>query len=176
MPKWNIDVDHSVAAFSVKHMMITDVHGQFNRLSGAIVFNPADIAGTTIQLEMDASGIYTGIKKRDDHLRSPEFFDAEKYPVISFKSTRCEISAFNSCKVSGDLTIHGITKSLTAVVEFLGPVKSPFDETSMGFTAKAVINQGDFGLLWNMPLENGGLLIGGDVHIFLDIEADLVEG
>jgi len=176
MPKWNIDADHSVAAFAVKHMMVTDVHGQFNRLSGFIEFNPADISGTSIQLEIDASGIYTGIKKRDDHLRSPELFDVEKYPVISFKSTRCEISTFNSCKVTGDLTIHGITKSLTAEVEFVGSVKSPYEETSMGFSAKTVINQEDFGITWNMPLENGGSLIGRDVHIFLDIEADLVEG
>jgi len=164
-----------VAAFIVKHMMITDVHGQFNSIKGTVRFDPSDITGTSIELEIDAAGIFTGIKKRDDHLKSREFFDVGKYPVITFRSAKCEITAFNGCKVTGDLTIHGITKPLTAEVEFLGPVKSPFAETSMGFAAKTVINNEDFGLIWNMPLENGGLMIGRDVHVFMDIEADLAE-
>ncbi|RJQ20049.1 MAG: polyisoprenoid-binding protein [Nitrospiraceae bacterium] len=174
MAEWNIDPDHSVAAFAIRHMMVCDVHGQFNRITGKVRFDPADIPNTSINFEIDAAGIFTGIRKRDDHLRSNEFFHVEKYPKITFQSTRSEILAFNSCKMTGDLTIHGTTKPITAEVEFFGSVKSPFDETSMGFTAKTVINREDFGVAWNTPLENGGLMVGKDVRLFIDLEADLI--
>ncbi len=175
MPRWNIDSDHSVAAFAVQHMMIADVRGQFNKISGAIQFDPTDIPGISIEFEIDTAGIYTGIQKRDEHLRSQDFFDAEKYPKIIYKSKKSERLGFNGCKVTGDLSIHGITKQVTVDVEFFGSVKSPFGETSMGFTAKTLINREDFGIIWNQPLESGGFMVGKDVQIFIDIEADLEE-
>ena len=175
MPIWNIDPDHSVAAFSIKHMMIADVHGQFNGVSGVIHFDPADISATSFEMKIDAAGIYTGIQKRDDHLKSADFFEVETYPHITFKSSHAERLNFNSCRITGDLTFHGITQPFTADVEFFGSIKSPFGETSMGFTARTVVNREDFGLTWNEPMENSGFMVGRDVRIFVELEADLAE-
>lgn len=173
MAKWNIDHDHSVAAFSIKHMMIAHVHGQFNNISGVINFDPQNISETSMTFEIVVDSIITGIKKRDDHLKSQDFFNPDKYPKITFTSTKAEITGYNSCKINGDLTVHGITKPVSVDVEFFGSVKSPFGETSMGFTAKTILNREDFGISWNQPMENGGYMVGKDVHIFMDIEADL---
>jgi polyisoprenoid-binding protein YceI len=175
MPIWNIDPDHSVAAFTIEHMMIAKVHGQFNKITGTIQFDPENIADTSIEFEIDVDSIITGVKKRDDHLKSSDFFYQEKYPKIIFKSSKAERSGFNRCKVSGDLTIHGVTKQVTVDVEFFGSVKSPFGETSMGFTAKTILNREDFEIKWNEQMENDGFMIGKDVQIFVDLEADLVE-
>ncbi len=175
MPQWNIDPDHSVAAFTIQHMMIAHVHGQFNKISGTIQFDPADIAKTSIEIQIDLSTIFTGIQKRDDHLKSQDFFHIEKYPTISYKSTKVERMGFNSCKTTGDVTIHGVRKSIMVDMEFFGSVKSPFGETSMGFTAKTRLNREDFDIKWNQSMENGGFMVGKDVHIFVEIEADLVQ-
>ncbi len=176
MVKWVIDPDHSVAAFVIKHMMVANVRGQFNKISGTIYFDPADLSKSSVEVSIDASGIYTGIQKRDDHLRSPDFFDTATYPNIIFKSTKVEGAGVNNLKVNGDLTIHGITRRVTFDVEYSGPEKSPYGETSMGFTATAMVNREDYGLLWNVALESGGVMIGKDVRILLDIEADLSAG
>ncbi|HDZ62454.1 MAG TPA: polyisoprenoid-binding protein [Nitrospirae bacterium] len=167
MPKWTIDPDHSVAAFSIRHMMITNVHGQFNKVTGVIQFDPADTSGAKFELEIDVSGILTGMGKRDDHLKSADFFDIETHPKITFNST--------SLGKSGDLTVHGITRPVTLDVSFSGPLKSPFGETSMGFTGRTVINREDFGMTWNEPVENGGFMVGKDVELSVDIEADLAD-
>jgi polyisoprenoid-binding protein YceI len=175
MPKWIIDPDHSVAAFAVRHMMIANVHGQFNKIAGTVQFDTADISKTSIEFEIDVAGIYTGIKKRDEHLLSQDFFNAEKHSKITFKSNQTEQIGFNSCKVKGDLTIHGITKTIIVDAEFFGSVKSPFGETSVGITAKTKLNRENFDINWNQPMENGGLMVGKDIQIFLNIEADLEE-
>lgn len=174
MSKWKIDPDHSVAAFSIQHMMIAHVHGQFNKISGEINFDPDDIPGTSIKFDIDVNSIITGVEKRDDHLKSEDFFDQKKYPHINFISSGVEKTGFNMCKVKGDLTIHGITKPVVINTEFFGSVKSPFGETSMGFTAKAGLNREDFGLKWNEPMENGGFMVGKDVNMSINIEADKV--
>ncbi|MBI4848012.1 MAG: YceI family protein [Nitrospirae bacterium] len=174
MSKWKIDPDHSVAAFKVRHMMGAYVHGQCNKLSGEVNFDPADISKTSVALEIDVAGIYTGIQKRDDHLRSEEFFDVNKYPKMTFKSSKAERTGFNACKVTGDLSIHGITRPVTIEVDFFGPVKSPFGDTTMGLTGKVTINREDFGLTWNVPMDNGGLIAGKEVKISMNIETDLV--
>lgn len=174
MAKWNIDPDHSVAVFSIRHMMIANVHGHFNKIKGAIHFDPDDVIHSSVEVSIDASGICTGIKKRDDHLRSHDFFDVEKYPEILFKSTKVEITAGNRCKVEGDLTIHGGTKPVALKAEYFGPIKSPFGATSLGFTATIRIDREDFGITWNMAMEGGGVMVGRDVEITLDVEADLV--
>lgn len=176
MAKWVIDPDHSVAAFVIKHMMVANVRGQFNKISGTIYFDPADLSKSSVEVSIDASGIYTGIQKRDDHLRSPDFFDTATYPHIIFKSTAVKADGVNNLKVNGDLTIHGITRQVTFDVEYSGPEKSPYGETSMGFTATAMVNREDYGLLWNVALESGGVMIGKDVRILIDIEADLSAG
>jgi polyisoprenoid-binding protein YceI len=173
MATWIIDPDHSVAAFRVRHMMVTNVHGQFNKLSGTIQFEPPDMGHLSLEAQIDVTGIYTGIQKRDDHLRSPDFFDAANYPKIMFKSTKPEAISGNHGKLAGDLTIRGVTKPVTLDVEFFGPVKDPFDEggISIGFSASTRINRKDYGILWNA--DTGSVIVAGwEVLISLEIEAD----
>jgi len=173
MAKWSIDSDHSVAAFSIRHMMVSNVRGQFNKISGEISFDPSDISHATVEATIDASGIYTGIQKRDDHLRSQDFFDVSRYPSIVFKSGAVEVIGDKRLKISGDLAIHGVTRLVTLEAEYSGPEKSPFGDTSLGFTAATRINREDYGLLWNVDLESGGVMVGKEVDIFIEIEADL---
>ena len=175
MADWVIDPDHSVATFRVRHMMIADVHGQFNRISGRLTLDPSDMASASVRASIDVSGIYTGIKKRDDHLGSPEFLDAGAYPEITFQSTGAEPNGKNRLIVRGDLSIHGITRTVSMDTRFSGPRKSPFGETSMGFTALLTINREDFGMTWNVPIETGGLMVGHEVHITINVEADRAE-
>ncbi len=175
MAKWIIDADHSVAAFVIKHMMVSNVRGQFNKLAGVINFDAAEISHSSVEATIEVSGIYTGIQKRDDHLRSPDFFDAARYPFITFKGNEVESTGQRSFKVIGDLTMRGITKVVTLNGEYAGPEKSE-GETSIGFAAWTKVNREDFGLRWNVDLESGGFMVGKDVEIFLDIEADLSEG
>jgi polyisoprenoid-binding protein YceI len=177
MPKWKIDADHSVAAFKVRHMMITFVRGQFNKLSGSALFDPADRSSFSLEVMIDASGLYTGIKKRDDHLASPDFLDVAEHPAITFKSTGFT-AAEDGGILTGDLTIHGVTQSVTFEVAFSGPVVSPADlggDTTLGITATALVNREDFGMTWNVPINDGGVMVGMDIGINLDIEADLEE-
>jgi len=177
MTKWIIDPDHSGAAFSVRHMMIANVRGQFCKVEGTVYFDPLNITGASIELSIDASSIFTGIQKRDDHLKSADFFDVDKYPTISFISTRVHSVNGNKAQVSGDLTIHGITRQITVSVEFSGPVNDPFgDGSSMGFAVSAIINREDYGIMWNQPMANNGIMVSREVQLFIDLEADLVTG
>jgi polyisoprenoid-binding protein YceI len=174
MAQWIVDPDHSVAAFSIRHMMIAHVRGQFNKIAGSIYFDPPNIDVSSIELTIDVSSIFTGVTKRDDHLRSPDFFNIEKYPTISFKSIQTTAVNGNRVKVTGDLTIHGITCQITVPVEFWGPVKDPFgDGLSMGFAASAIINREDYGINWNQTMADNGLMVGRTVNLFIDVEADL---
>lgn len=177
MATWTIDSDHSCAAFAIRHMMIASVRGQFNKIRGTIEFDPADTSHTSVEVEIDVASVYTGIKKRDEHLLTEDFFDQPKYPVIVFKSTRAEFLKGNLGRITGELTLHGVTRSITFEVEYAGPVKSPFgDETTMGFSAATRINREDFGMMWGSEMmEDGGLVAGKEVLITLDVEADLVE-
>lgn len=178
MAQWNIDTDHSSAVFSIRHMMVTNIRGHFGRISGTIHFDPANPASSSVEAYIDVSSLTTGNAKRDRHLFSADFFEVAKYPAMVFQSTRVEISGNNKGKVTGDLTIHGITRSVTLQAEHFGPVKSPADmgaETTMGFSATTDINREDFGILWNVPLGIGGFVVGKDVRVTLDIEADLAE-
>lgn len=176
MAKWVIDPDHSVAAFVVRHMMVSNVHGQFNKISGTIQFDVSDIAHSAVEAEIDASGIYTGIPKRDEHLLSPDFFDVAKHPKIIFKSARVDPTGGNHFKVSGSLTIHGVTRPVAFDTEYLGPVKGTEEgEAVMGFAATTTINREDYGIMWNVALlEKGGVVVGKEVQITLDMEADPV--
>ena len=176
MSTWIIDPDHSVAAFAVKHLKIAYVRGQFNRISGTITFDPAYISKTTVEATIDAASLLTGIKKRDDHVMSADFIEASTFPLITFRSTRIEGMDKNKAKLTGDLTIHGITKTVAMEVAFSGPVKSPHGgEITMGFSATATIDRFAFGVRWNEIMEDGGFMIDKDVKIMIDIEADLKE-
>ena len=175
MTKWIIDPDHSGAAFSVRHMMIANVRGQFCKVEGTVYFDPLNITNASIELSIDASSIFTGIQKRDDHLKSADFFDVDKYPTISFISTKILSVNGNKAQVSGDLTIHGITRQITVSVEFSGPVNDPLgDGSSMGFAVSAIINREDYGIMWNQPMANNGIMVSREVQLFIDLEADLV--
>ena len=139
MPEWIIDADHSVAAFSIRHMMIANVRGQFNKMSGFININKDDITKSSMELKIDVASITTGIQKRDDHLRSADFFDVDKFPEMIFKSKSIVLTGLNNAKVTGDMTIHGLTNEIVFDVTFLGPVNSPFGETTMGYSAATEI-------------------------------------
>lgn len=174
MARWLVDPDHSVAAFSVVHMMVAHVRGQFNKISGTIYFDPLKITACSVELVIDAASIFTGVRKRDDHLRSSDFFDIEKYPTITFISTRIDPGNGNQVLVTGDLRMHGRTGRITVPALFTGPTKDPFgDDLSMGFSASVIINREDYDITWNQPMADNGLMVSTNVEILVDIEADL---
>lgn len=178
MATWNIDPDHSVAAFSSRHMKIANVRGQFNGVSGTIIFDPGNPAAASVRAEIEVASLTTGIKKRDEHLLSPDFLEAAVYPRITFTSTKIEPSGINRAKVSGDLTLRGVTRSVTFETEFFGPMKSPQalgGETMVGFSASTSINRFDFGVRWDVKMDDGTFVADKEVRISLDLEADLVE-
>jgi polyisoprenoid-binding protein YceI len=174
MAEWIIDPDHSVAAFSVRHMMIADVHGQFNGIRGVIRFEPAGPALLSVEAEIDVAGISTGVDKRDEHLRSPDFFDAAHYPRIIFTGGKAEDSGNGRWRITGDLTIRGVTRTVVIEGTYCGPVDDPFEEgaQSIGFTGSVVVDRGDYGLVWNVPMGDG-VMVGREVLITLNVEADL---
>jgi polyisoprenoid-binding protein YceI len=179
MATWNIDPDHSAAEFVIGHMMVTPVHGQCNKVSGILMFDPADPINATVEVTVDVASIYTGVERRDNHLRSADFFDVENYPTMHFKSTGVEVVGLNHCKVAGDLTIHGITRPVICDVTFTGPSRFFDDDehrmyTTFGFHAATCINREDFGLTWNLPIQDGGFMLGKHVDIVLSAEADLI--
>ena len=155
-------------------MMIAHVRGQFNKISGTVYYDPLDINSSSVELVIDVASIYTGIRKRDDHLRSSDFFDVNTCPTMSFKSTRIELTDNNRVQVTGDLQIHGRTHRITVPVQISGPAKDPFgDGSSMGFTASFIINREDYDITWNQPMAANGFMVGSEVEISIDMEADL---
>ena len=175
MAIWIIDPDHTVAAFSVGHMMVNLVHGQFNRVSGGITFSPPDLTSLAAEISIEAAGIYTGIAKRDEHLRSADFLDAANHPLLEFKSTGVTVTGVNSCLVNGLLTIRGTARPVELETQYFGPAKSAEGEISMGFQARCRINREAFGLTWNVEMENHGFMVGKELHLALNVEADLAE-
>ena len=170
---WKIDASHTRAGFSVRHMMIANVHGQFETVTGTVDFNEADPARSSVDVQIDVASLNTRDEKRDAHLRSADFFDVEQYPTLTFKSRRVEKLGDNHGRIIGDLTIKGLTKAVALDVEYLGQAKAPWGSTSAGFTARAKVNRKDWGLNWNVALETGGVLVGDTVNI--DIEAEIVK-
>lgn len=168
---WNLDPAHSRAEFKVKHMMISNVKGSFNGLSGTLVEDAADPARSSVEATIDIGSIDTGDAQRDAHLKSEDFFHDEKYPTMTFKSTKVEKKGEGEYSVTGDLTIHGVTKQVTFVVDGpSAPAKDPWGNTRIGLSATTKINRKDFGLNWNAALEAGGILVGEDVQITLDAQ------
>ena len=167
--RWNIDASHSTAEFSVRHLMITNVKGRFAKLEGWAEYDPANPAASRLEVTIDVSSIDTREEKRDAHLRSPDFFDAEKYPKITFTSKQVEKHG-DGLRVHGDLAMHGVTKPVTLEVEGpSAPTKDPWGNTRIGAAAEAKINRKDWGLGWNQALEAGGVLVGETVKIHLDV-------
>jgi polyisoprenoid-binding protein YceI len=167
---WKIDSSHSRVAFSVRHMMISNVHGQFKTLAGTVEFDEAQPTRSSVDVQIAADSIDTHDEKRDGHLRSPDFLDAEKYPYLTFKSRRVEVVDDSHGKIYGDLTIKNITREVVLAVEYSGQAKAPYGITSSGFTAATKINRKDWELNWNMALETGGVLVGDTVNINIELE------
>jgi polyisoprenoid-binding protein YceI len=169
--RWNIDGSHSTAEFTVRHLMITNVRGRFGKVAGVIEYDPAKPEASSVTASIDATSIDTREDKRDAHLKSADFFDVEKFPTMTFKSTSIRSTGGRDYAVTGDLTIRGITKSVTLTVEDVsGPSKDPWGNQRIGLSASAKINRKDFGLTWNSALESGGVLVGDEVTIMLDIQ------
>jgi len=168
---WKIDPVHSNAQFKVKHMMISNVKGEFTNISGVLVLDSENITKSRIEASIDAATINTHEAQRDAHLKSADFFDAEEFPTLSFKPTRVSKKGDGVLEVAGDLTIHGVTRSETFEVEGpTAPIKDPYGFTRIGLSATTRIDRKDFGLAWNGVLETGGVLIGDQVAITLDVE------
>jgi len=168
---YQIDSAHSSAQFTVRHMMISNVRGEFTKLSGSIAYDPADPANSSVEATIDAASINTRDPQRDAHLKSADFFDVERFPALAFRATEIGVRDGEG-KVKGDLTIHGVTRE--AVLHVEGPTpeaKDPWGNLRIGATATAKINRKDFGLTWNAALEAGGVLVGEEVKITIDLEA-----
>jgi polyisoprenoid-binding protein YceI len=168
---WSIDNAHSAVNFSVRHMMLSTVRGQFGAFSGSLDFNEADPVKSTVEVSIDTASVDTRDEKRDGHLKSPDFLDAEKFPQLTFKSTSVEKTGDSTAKLHGVLTIKDVSKPVVLDVEYHGQAKAPWGTTSAGFTAKTSIDRKDWGLTWNAPLETGGILVGDKVNIEIDLEA-----
>jgi len=168
---WQIDPDHSSFQFKVRHLMVSNVKGDFTKAKGVVTIDERDIANLKLEITIDAASVNTGHAKRDEHLRNADFFDVAKHPTITFVSKRAEKAGMDRLKVIGDLTMHGVTREVTVDVE--GPtqeVKDPLGNFRRGATAATKINRKDFGLTWNRVLETGGVVVGEDVDIFVEIE------
>ena len=168
---WNVDPVHSVAEFRVKHMMISNVRGRFTGVAGKLTFNPGDVTQSRVEASIDVATLDTHDPQRDTHLKSPEFFDAGKFSALTFHSSNVTRKADGRISVSGPLSIHGVTRDVEFEVEGpTPPVKDPWGNTRVGVTATTTIDRREFGLTFNATLETGGVMVGEDVHISLELE------
>jgi polyisoprenoid-binding protein YceI len=166
---WSVDASHSTAGFSVKHLVISQVRGDFRAFSGTLTLDDADVTRSTVEATLDVNSIDTRVADRDAHLKSPDFFDAAKYPAITFKSTKVAKAGKTGLKVTGDLTLHGVTKPVTLDVTASPEVKGMFGETRRAYSATTKIARKDFGLTWNKLVE-AGPAVGDEVTIAFDLE------
>jgi polyisoprenoid-binding protein YceI len=171
MTTYTIDYQHSDVSFSVRHMVFAKVRGHFTKWTGDFAFDAADASRSSVNVSIDAATIDTREPQRDAHLKSPDFLEVEKYPNITYKSAKVEKAGDKKYVVTGDLTIHGVTKPVKLEVEELGGGKDPWGNQRIAFTAKARVDRGDFGLKWNQALEAGGVLVGEHIDIDIDVEA-----
>jgi len=168
---WTIDPDHSNIGFKVKHLMVSNVRGSFDKHTGTVVIDDKDITGSKVEVSIDTNSVNTNVQKRDEHLRSADFFDVAKYPKMTFISKKVVSAGKDLLKVTGDLTLHGVTKSVVLDVE--GPTVDSKDSRGnirKGVTATTKINRKDFGLVWNAALETGGVAVGEEITITLELE------
>jgi polyisoprenoid-binding protein YceI len=172
---YEIDPAHANLQFSVRHLMVSNVRGSFTGVKGSVVYDPDNPAASRVEATIDANTIRTGDDQRDTHLKSPDFLDVAKYPTITFKGTKVEKIASDEFKVTGDLTIHGVTKPVVLDLhEVTEETKDPWGNTRIGASAKGKIKRSEFGLTWNAALETGGVVVGDDVK--LDFELEFVKG
>ena len=168
---WQIDPQHSSAQFAVTHLMISTVRGEFHGVKGTVLLDDQDITKSTVNVTIDATSVDTREPARDNHLKSPDFFDVAKYPSMTFKSTKVEQVAPGELKVTGDLTIRGVTKQVVLSVDGpKAPIKDPWGLQRSAVSATAKINRQDFGVSWNKSLDSGGVVVSDEVRITLDVE------
>jgi polyisoprenoid-binding protein YceI len=168
---WTIDPSHSGAYFSVKHMMVTNVRGEFGDLKGTVQYDPADLSGLKVEATIDAASIDTRNDKRDEHLRSADFFDTANHPAITFVSKKAVPAGDGKFRLVGDLTMRGVTKEVTLDVEGpTPPVTDPWGNVKVGATATTRINRKDYGVSWNKALDAGGFVLGDDVQVTLELQ------
>ena len=168
---WNIDTTHTGIHFSVRHMVIAKVRGSFQQFSGTLTLDEENLAASAVSVRIDTASINTGVSQRDNHLRSPDFFDVEKFPAITFESTKVEKGSGTGLRVTGKLTIRDITREVVLEAEALGVGKDPWGNLKAAFEAKTSVDRRDFGLTWNQALETGGVLVGEKIEIALEVQA-----
>ena len=169
--QWNIDPTHSSIGFSVRHMVFAKVRGRFTDWRGTVQLDPSDLTRSSVKVEIDAKSIDTGVKDRDNHLRSADFFDVERFPALRFESTKVERVGDDHYRIFGRLTIRDVTQEVVLDTEYNGQAKDPWGNQRKGFTATTSLNRGDYGLTWNQALEAGGVLVGERIDIELEVEA-----
>ena len=167
---WQIDSSHSHVNFTARHMMISKVRGNFESFSGTVNFDEENPANTTVNIEVDLTSVNTRDEQRDGHLKSPDFFDVENYPTMTFVSTRVEQIDAQNGRLFGQLTIKDVTKEIVLDVEYAGMAKSPWGTVSAGFSASGSLNRKEWGLNWNQALETGGVLVGDKINIEIELE------
>lgn len=168
---WAIDPAHTDVGFAVKHLMISTVRGRFGSVRGMIHLDEGDLAGSSVEVEIDATSIDTRQEQRDAHLRSPDFFDVETFPLITFRSRVVESRGDGGFRITGDLTIHGVTREVVLEATDEGRGTDPWGNEKAAFTAETRIDRRDFGLGWNQALETGGVLVANEIRITLDVQA-----
>ena len=181
MAKWTFEPGHTAAEFCARHMMVTCVRGHFKNVHGTLEFDPKNPAAASVEVTIDARQLWSGEPNRDTHLRSVDFLDVENYPSITFKSRAVQVISPNQYKATGDLTIRGVTRPAVLDVRYLGQWQTPYWEngvdkgpkTRAGFLATTRINRHDFGVSWNAPLDQGGIIVSDEVEITIDVEAIL---
>ena len=171
---WSIDKSHTNVMFSVRHMMITKVRGSFEKVDGTVELDEQHPENTRVEINVETASLNTRDAQRDTHLRSPDFFNTEKYPLMTFKSKRVDVLDKEHAKLVGDLTIRDVTREITLDVEYNGMLKNPWGKTSAGFAATSRLNRKDWGLTWNVALETGGVLVSDDVDMTIELELDQV--
>lgn len=167
---WILDKSHSGVTFSVRHMMITNVRGSFNEFDATVSADPANLSDLEASFTIEVASVDTKDEGRDGHLKSPDFFNAEQYPQIAFKKSSLVSKGGDEYALTGDLTIAGVTKSVTLNAEISGPAKDPWGNTKFGVVADGAINRSEFGLTWNAALETGGFLVGDAIKIHVELE------
>jgi polyisoprenoid-binding protein YceI len=168
---WNIDPAHSAAEFKVKHMMISNVKGQFAKVTGTLTLDESDLSRSRVEARIEAASVETRDAQRDAHLKSPDFFDVEKFPTLTFQSTEIRLVKDGELAIAGNLTIRDVTRKVVFSAEGpTPPARDPWGNTRVGVSATTRISRKDFGLTWNAALESGGLLVGDDVTITLDVQ------
>jgi polyisoprenoid-binding protein YceI len=168
---WNLDTVHSGINFTVRHMVVSKVRGRFAKFGGSVALDERDVTRSAVEATIDASSIDTGTGQRDDHLRSADFFDVERFPEIRFRSTQIEKLGEDRYRLTGDLTIRDVTRPISLEAEYGGRGKDPWGNERVGFTAKGALDRKDFGLKWNQVLETGGVLVSDRVEIELEVQA-----